>query len=144
MIALMLNAARQKPLRCQCTAAAAAVGILHRHALRALHITVALWHGEAPLRLRHASLTHGNDGIDELQEPMLILHVDHNDAQRLPHLRRSKTHAVSSIHRFRHIVEQLPMPLREAFDRLRRLFQDGIPRLLDVKYRHSIPHVRRR
>ena len=132
MVALMLNTACKEPVCRQCTPSAAPICILHRHTLRAFHITVDLRYGEAALRVHDAALAHRDDRIHQLEKPVLILHINDDQAQRLSDLRSGKPHAVGRVHRLCHIVEHLPMPFRQALDRLCFLFQDGVSRLFDL------------
>ena len=95
MVELVLDAAGQEARRRQMLLLAAAVEEFHLDLGRALHFTVDARHRETALRIRRRALTERDDGIDELDEPVVVLAVDDDDADGTADLRRCEADAIA-------------------------------------------------
>ena len=88
--------------------------------------------GTAQTALLHLLFTLGFDdlGIDELDRA--FADVDHTDAAHDADLGRGKTYAAGIREGLDHIVEQIPYPLIEFFDRAAFLRQDRVALFHDI------------
>ena len=133
VVALVLDAAREEPRRRDVLLLAAPVQELDFDFRRALDFAEQVRHGQAAFRIDGFAFAICDDGIDELDEAVLVLHVDDDHADGLADLRRGEADAVRLVHRLRHVVQELPQALVDALDGRTMLLQDGVARLFDIE-----------
>ena len=107
VIQLVADRAREQPFDRLFAMHAVAVLVLHGDFTRAGNDRLTSRQRQAAFAPALLALAHGDDGVDEFQQPVpLIAHINHDHAAQHPDLRRRQPDALRLIHRVRHILQQ--------------------------------------
>ena len=78
----------------------------HSHLLRAVYKALTTRHAQAALGAALLALGSNDFRVHQLDQPMIVLHVDHHYSAQDANLRPGQTHALGLIHGIGHIAQQ--------------------------------------
>ena len=74
--------------------------------IRPHHVALASGLAEAPFGARLLALGADDHGVDKLDEPVIVLHVDDHGPAQNAHLGSRQAHALGLVHGVRHVPQQ--------------------------------------
>lgn len=117
------------------------VNILRAHgdSIRAAYVFAEVWNAQASFTLRVFAFGLDDLRVDQDKLGLGIFlegDVDDGDALADPNLRRSQADSMRGVHRFKHVLDELPQFFIEDGDRFGGLLENGIS-VLDYGIDHQ-------